>query len=133
MNTKSENETLKKRIGVPLAIWGLINIITGIFYLFSTSELLKGILLQAFFWGLIDGILGALIFMRKKPFDLAKIKRIFLVNVYLDVIYIIIGALLIIFGNNAFLIGNGIGVSIQGFFLFVVDLVHHTSIKKNLN
>lgn len=132
MNSKSENGTLKKRIGVPLVIWGLINILAGIFSLFSSSELLKGILLQAFFWGFIDGILGAVILSRKKGFDVAKIKRIFLVNVYLDVAYVVIGVLLIILSNNAFLMGNGIGVSIQGFFLFVVDLIHHTSIKRSL-
>jgi hypothetical protein len=130
MNSKSKNGTLKKRIGVPLVIWGLINTLAGIFYLFCSSELLKGILLQAFFWGFIDGILGAVILLRKKAFHLAKIKRIFLVNVYLDVIYVVIGVLLIAFSKNAFLMGNGIGVSIQGFFLFVVDLIHHRNIKK---
>ena len=132
MNSKSENGNLKKRIGIPLVIWGLINIIAGIFYLFSSSELVKGVMLQAFFWGLIDGILGVFVLLRKRAFVLTKIKKIFLINLYLDVFYVIIGALLIMFGNNAFLMGNGIGISIQGFFLFLIDLIHHTNIKKSL-
>ena len=129
MNTQSENGNLNKRIGIPLIIWGLISIIAGIFYLVSPSEVIKGVLLQAFFWGLIDGIIGLIPLLIKKVFVLEKIKKIFLVNVYLDIIYIIIGAFLIILGNNAFLMGNGIGVSIQGLFLFIVDLIHHNHIK----
>ena len=129
MNTRYENENLNKRIGIPLIIWALINIIPGIFFLVSPSELIKGVLLQAFFWGLIDGIIGLIPLLIKKVFVLEKIKKIFLVNVYLDIIYIIIGTSLILLGNNTFLMGNGIGVSIQGLFLFIVDLVHHNYIK----
>jgi len=132
MNKISENGNLNRRIGLPLVIWGVINMIAGIFYLFISSELIKGVLLQAFFWGLIDGILGFVALLRKKAFKLKKIKKIFLINVYLDVVYIIIGILLILFGNSAFLIGNGYGVSIQGLFLFVVDVIHHAHVKELL-
>jgi hypothetical protein len=132
MNFKSETKDLKKRIGLPLLVWGGINMIAGIFYLFSTSELIKGLLLQAFFWGLIDGILGLITYFRKKEFVLEKIKKIFLINVYLDIVYISIGIILILLAKDAFLRGNGIGLNIQGGFLFIIDLLHYIHIKKIL-
>jgi len=132
MSLKSENINLNKRIGLPLLVWGAINMLAGIFTLFSPSDLIRGVLLQAFFWGLIDGILGLGTFLRKKSFDLEKIKKILLVNVYLDVGYVVVGILLILFGGNVFLMGNGLGLIIQGAFLFIVDLIHHRHIRKNL-
>ncbi|TFG10359.1 MAG: hypothetical protein EU535_08325 [Promethearchaeota archaeon] len=129
---KSENRNLSKRIGLPLLVWAVINIIAGIFSLFISSELIKGVLLQAFFWGLIDGILGLVALLQKKAFSLEKVKKIFLVNVYLDIGYIIIGVLLILLTVNSFLIGNGYGVSIQGLFLFIVDIIHYRHVKKIL-
>ena len=132
MNKKYENRNISKRIGIPLLGWAVINMIAGVFYLFTSSELIKGVLLQAFFWGLIDGIIGLVALLRKKAFSLEKVKKIFLVNVYLDVVYIIIGILLILFGTNGFIIGNGYGVSVQGLFLFIVDVIHHGHVKKLL-
>jgi hypothetical protein len=133
MNFKSENITLRNRIAIPLLIWGGINIIVGIFYLFISSDLIRGVALQALFWGLIDAIIGIVSLFRKKEFDLKKIKNILLVNVYLDVLYIIIGLLLVLLGSSTFMIGNGYGVIIQGIFLFIVDLIHHNHIKEMLN
>lgn len=129
MTLKSGNENLNKRIGIPLVIWGVINMILGVLCLISTIDLIKGVLFQAFFWGLIDLILGLVAFFRKKKFALEKIKKIFLINTYLDVLYIIVGILLVLLVGNNFIIGNGLGLIIQGFFLFIVDLLHFTSIK----
>jgi hypothetical protein len=133
MDFKYEKENIKKIIGIPLLIWGGINMLAGIFSLFSPSELMKGVLFQAFFWGLIDAILGLVAILFTKDFDLEKIKKIFLINTYLDIGYIVIGILLILFFiNNEFLVGNGIGVIIQGAFLFLIDLLHYVNIKRSL-
>ena len=132
MNLTSENINLKKKIAIPLLIWGIINVIAGIFYLFPSTELIQGFLIQAFFWGLIDGIIGLLAYLSKKELNLEKIKKIFLINVYLDVLYIIIGVLLILFANSGILIGTGYGLVIQGAFLLIVDLYHYMHIKKKL-
>jgi len=132
MNSNFEIGNIKYQIAIPLLIWGAINMIAGIFYFFSTSELIKGVFLQAFFWGLIDGIIGIVPLFRKKEFALEKIKKIFLVNTYLDVVYIVIGLLLILLGANLFIIGNGYGVVIQGLFLLIIDFIHYTHIKKLL-
>jgi hypothetical protein len=129
MIINSNNLGLNKRIAIPLIIWGAINVLVSAFLLICTSELIKGILLQSFFWGLIDLIIGLFPLFRKKAFVLGKIKKIFLINTYLDVVYMIIGLSLILININEFLIGNGIGVIIQGAFLFVVDLVHHEHVK----
>lgn len=126
---ESKNGSFNKRIGIPLMVWGGINVIISGFYFFSPPELIKGILLQAFLWGLIDALVGLFAYLWKKEFDLKKIKKILLVNVYLDIIYVIIGVLLIILSNSTFLIGNGYGVAIQGAFLFIVDLIHHVHLK----
>jgi hypothetical protein len=133
MDFKYDKKNIKKIIGLPLLIWGGFSILVGVFGLFSPSNLIKGILLQAFFWGSIDAILGLGSILFKKEFDLEKIKKILLINTYLDIGYIIIGIILIVFFiNNEFLIGNGIGVIIQGAFLFIVDLIHYLNIKKSL-
>jgi len=133
MNDTSKNGNLNKQIGLPLLIWGTISMIAGLFFFFSTSELINGILFQAFLWGLIDGIIGLIAYLRKKEFNLGKIKKILLVNVYLDVLYVVIGILLVLFNRNAFLIGNGYGIIIQGLFLFIIDLIHHRNIKQTLS
>ncbi|TFF88898.1 MAG: hypothetical protein EU550_00390 [Promethearchaeota archaeon] len=128
-----DKKNIKKIIGLPLLIWGGISILVAAFGLFSPSNLIKGVLLQAFFWGIIDAILGLGTVLFKKEFDLVKIKKILLINTYLDIGYIIIGVILILFFiNSAFLIGNGIGVIIQGAFLFIVDLIHYINLKKSL-
>jgi hypothetical protein len=132
MTLKSENGNLKYQIAIPLLIWGVINMIMSIIYFFTSSDLIKGVLTQAFFWGCIDGIIGLVTLIIKKDFDLTKIKKIFLVNVYLDVLYVFIGLFLVILGSSTYLIGNGYGVIIQGLFLFSVDIIHHNHIKKIL-
>jgi hypothetical protein len=132
MNDTSKNGNVNKQIGRPLLIWGAISMIAGLFFFLSTSELINGILFQAFLWGLIDGIIGLIAYLRKKEFNLEKIKKILLVNVYLDILYVVIGILLVLLGGNAFLIGNGYGIIIQGLFLFIIDLIHHRNIKQTL-
>ncbi len=132
MTLKSENGNLKYQIAIPLLIWGVINIIMSIIYLFTSSDLIKGVLTQSFFWGFIDGIIGLVTLIIKKDFDLTKIKKIFLVNVYLDVLYVIIGLFLVILGSSTYVIGNGYGVIIQGLFLLSVDIIHYSHVKKIL-
>ncbi|MBD3195111.1 MAG: hypothetical protein GF317_08660 [Candidatus Lokiarchaeota archaeon] len=110
----------------------MTNVLFSVIFYFFVAELLRGILLQAFFWGLIDGLIGLFTYLRKKAFNLEKIKKILLINTYLDVVYVIIGIVLILIGFNLFLTGNGYGIIIQGLFLFVVDLLHYRHIKKSL-
>jgi hypothetical protein len=132
MNENSKKENLNKRIGFPLLVWGGINMLAALFYLLSPSDLINGILIQSFLWGLIDGILGLFIFLRRKEFNIEKIKKILLINTYLDIGYMVIGGLLILLGSSIFLIGNGVGILIQGLFLFIVDLIHYRYIKNSL-
>lgn len=130
--TEVEGLRLKRRFGLPLLIWGGINMIFGIFFLISFLDVVKGTLFQALLWGVIDGLLGLGILLFKKEFNLNKIKKILLINLYLDVGYVAVGILLMVLGGNGFLIGNGLGVVIQGGFLFILDLIHYRHIKINL-
>ena len=130
MELKFDNKKLHKRMGFPLLIWAPINIIVGSFYLFPSSDFIKGVLTMTFIWGLINGILGLTTFFGKKIYVLEKIKKLLLVNVYLDVGYASVGLLLILFGNLPILIGSGYGVLIQGIFLFIVDFLHLKHINK---
>ena len=130
MVQKFDNTNLHKRMGFPLLIWAGINILVGIFYLFSSDDFIKGVLTMTFIWGLINLIIGLNTFFGKKQYVLEKIKKVILVNVYLDMGYGIVGVLLIFLGNVAILIGSGYGVMIQGIFLFIVDFLHHMHIKK---
>jgi len=85
---------------------------------------------MTFIWGLINGILGLITYLGKKVYVLEKIKKVLLVNIYLDSVYFIVGVFLILLGNGAIFIGSGIGITIQGIFLFTLDLFHHIYIKK---
>ncbi|TXT57106.1 MAG: conserved membrane protein of unknown function [Promethearchaeota archaeon] len=128
MSVNSKETNLKKRIGLPLILWGIINMTAGILFFFTVG-FIQGVLLQAFFWGLIDAILGLITYLRKKEFDLKKIKKILLINTYLDVVYMIVGLILLLLFINPFLAGNGLGVVIQGLFLFFADLIHYRHLK----
>ncbi|MDO8056730.1 MAG: hypothetical protein Q6361_07710, partial [Candidatus Hermodarchaeota archaeon] len=60
---------------------------------------------------------------RSKEQTAVKAARFLRINVYLDILYQVVGVLLIVFlWQDAFLLGNGIGVIIQGAFLFMLDL-----------
>ena len=130
MELNFDNKKLHRRMGFPLLIWAPINIIVGSFFLFSSNDYLRGAFTMTFIWGIINGILGYTTFFGKKTYVLEKIKKVLLVNLYLDIIYFIVGLLLVVFGNFAILIGSGYGVLIQGIVLFILDFLHHEHIKK---
>lgn len=129
--------SFQHRLGVRLLGWSVPSMLIGGGLLFTGLPLLHGIGVQALIWGAIDaalavsGIVGAVRGSRAYPDETGtirktmRLRRILRINTYLDVLYVAIGiALPLLFGADAFLLGNGIGVVIQGLFLFVFDLVH---------
>jgi hypothetical protein len=130
MEQNFDNKKLRRRMGFPLLIWAPINIIVGSFYITSSSDFIRGVLTMTFIWGIINGILGLTTFFGKKIYVLEKIKKVLLVNVYLDIGYAIVGLLLIFFGNFAILIGSGYAIIVQGILLFVLDFLHHKHVKE---
>jgi len=130
MELNFDNKKLHQRMGFPLLIWAPVNIIVGSFYLISSTDFIRGLLIMTLIWGIINGILGLTTFFGKKIYILEKIKKVLLINVYLDVGYVIVGLLLIFIGNFALLIGSGYAIIIQGIILFVFDFLHLNHIKK---
>jgi hypothetical protein len=115
-------ENLNKKLGNTLLIWSTASIIAGIaLYFFSFVPLIQGIGFQSMLWGLINLII-ALKLLQRKEHVLEKIRRELFASIGLDFIYPIIGLPLIFLGQDAYLVGNGYGIIIQGAFLLVLDL-----------
>jgi hypothetical protein len=114
---------LAHRLGFSLIIWSIASIVVGAILLLLAIPVLQGIGLQALLWGIIDVVIAVFGVFRSKEQTAVKAARFLRINVYLDILYQVVGVLLIVFlWQDAFLLGNGIGVIIQGAFLFMLDL-----------
>ncbi|MGY5879485.1 MAG: hypothetical protein RTV31_04495 [Candidatus Thorarchaeota archaeon] len=122
---------LSQRIGKTLLIWSIASIIIGIVLLFSFQfTLYGGIGLQAIIWGIIDAAIAAFILFKQKVQSVEQIGKTVSINIYLDIIYQVVGVIVIvIYFQNPYLMGNGIGVIIQGFFLLLLDRYYHNSLR----
>jgi hypothetical protein len=118
-----ESGRLARRLGIALIAWSIVSIIVGIVLLLVPSSLIQGIGLQALLWGVIDALIALVGVLRNKEMSADKAARFLRINVFLDVGYMVVGVLLMVFlWMDAFILGNGIGIIIQGAFLFVLDL-----------
>ncbi len=118
-----ETRRLTRRLGMILIAWSLSSIVVAMMLLFVPISVLQGIGLQALLWGIIDAIIAVVGVFRKQEQSADKAARFLRINVFLDVGYQLVGILLIVFlWQDAFLLGNGVGIIIQGVFLFVLDL-----------
>jgi hypothetical protein len=125
-----ESNRLARRLGTALVAWSLASIIVGIVLLFVPVSVLQGIGLQAVLWGIIDAIIAMAGVLRNKEMSADKAARFLLINVFLDIVYMVVGVILIlIFWVDLFILGNGIGIIIQGAFLFGLDLYFYRRFK----
>lgn len=123
-----------------LMVWSIASIVVGIVFLFF-GTLWRGIGTQFIAWGGIDlliAIAGRIGTDKRKsrlsldeltasaPKECANLKRILLINTVLDVLYVCGGlALILTLGaTDVFWYGNGMGIILQGGFLFIFDLYH---------
>ncbi|MBD3406279.1 MAG: hypothetical protein GF411_09235 [Candidatus Lokiarchaeota archaeon] len=121
---------LAQGLGKSLLTWSISSIIVGSLLYFFGFPLLQGIGLMAILWGFIDLIIAGYTLKKQKDSPAADLAKVLLINVGLDIIYQAIGLLLILFGwQDEFMIGNGIGIIIQGAFLFVLDLFYYRKMK----
>ncbi len=122
----SEVDKLKQGVGKRLIPWGITSIIVGIIlYLGLPNTVLAGIGLQALIWGAIDVVIALSIIYKQKEQSVSKIAKTVSGSIRVDILVQIIGVvILIVFFQNPFYMGNGIGVIIQGFFLLVLDTTY---------
>ena len=124
-----------------LLFWSIISIFGGLILQFPRNRLSNGIGVQFSAWGLIDAIIAVFGDRTAKqraaqlPDPLAKeivdheshkLYKILLANTGLDVGYMLGGSALALTKgkNDPGWRGHGIGIIIQGAFLFIFDLVH---------
>lgn len=128
---------VQQRVSIRLLFWSLPSVVFGALGLPFGGPLVQGIALQALIWGGIDAALalsGLLVAARRRRRypdedqqvrDTLRLRRTLLVNGGLDVLYIAAGvAMIVLLRSDLFLLGNGIGVTIQGAFLLVFDFLH---------
>ena len=120
-----------------LASWGIANVVASIFLLFQRNPTRRYFGVQMLTWGVIDAIVairgqrGARIKSETEPSatqqrdDAQKLRRILLINVGLDIAYVISGWVMVRYGRkkNQMLVGTGLGFIPQGLFLLVFDSV----------
>jgi len=121
---------------VALLRWAVPSVVVGAVGLLVPVALVRGIALHALAWGGIDailavvGLVGARRDGQRYPdeyHDVAttlRLRRILGINGILDIFYIIGGTVIVVlFRHDPFLLGNGIGVLIQAFFLLFFDWI----------
>lgn len=130
-----------------LAWWGAISFAVGIPTLMM-EPFLRGFGIQAIVWGLIDfaiAVGGSLLVTRRRKAladpqakeavqnEADKLRRLLRWMLPLDVIYVIVGLVLILtWGRkDAWWLGTGLGVVVQGLFLLGFDWYHKKHIPAN--
>ena len=128
----SEVDKLKQSVGKRVVIWGIISALIGVVLLFSYQlTLLGGIGVQAIIWGIIDVIIGSSIMFKQKEQSIGKIAGTVAKSIRFDIFVQIIGfAVIVIYLHDPYMIGNGIGVVIQGFFLLVLDYLYYNTLMR---
>ena len=122
-----------------LLTWSVFSVVFSTLTLFSADSFLRGLAIQFFAWGVIDAgiaLFGAYASAKKQAKlhadALAESKeahwleRVLWINTALDVLYILGGLWLMqIWGAESPLWrGHGLGIMIQGGFLFFFDFYH---------
>jgi hypothetical protein len=129
-----------------LLVWSVFSVLVSTLTVFSADLFLRGLAIQFFAWGAIDGaiaIFGARVSAKKKlraqesasaeseAKESRWLSRILWVNTGLDVLYILGGLWLMqTWGTDSPLWrGHGVGIIIQGGFLFFFDFYHAFSLR----
>ncbi|MEZ0395780.1 MAG: hypothetical protein ABWK53_05045 [Anaerolineales bacterium] len=130
-------QTLTRR----LSIWSIASILLGAVMLLFRMPFWNGLGFQFIAWGLIDLLIawGGSVGTRKRrarlteaqateaaPQEARKLVRILWINTGLDVLYMLAGVLVAVLpgASNPLWLGTGIGILIQGAFLFFFDWFH---------
>lgn len=129
-----------------LMLWSVGSILLGLGMLLFRTLFWNGLAFQFIAWGGIDLLIawGGMTGTRKRraklteeqaaaaiPQETRKLRRILWINTGLDVLYVLGGALLALFQRSqALWLGTGLGIVIQGSFLFFFDWLHARQLPK---
>ncbi len=124
-----------------LIIWAALSIVLGLAFLLYRHEYWNGMAIQFIAWALVN--LAIALFGRRSlerryanlkrterqaqaETERAKLVRTLWINTILDAFYIIGGRLVMIYlgKTSPFWQGMGLGIILQGSFLFFFDLIH---------
>lgn len=127
-----------RAIGPQLAGWSALSMASGAVLMAMGTPLWHAFGVQSVAWGAIDGAIawfGMRDHRRKRRTlgtgnagwhaEVVKVRRILLLNVWLDVGYVTVGLLIASFGAEGVRLGHGLGVVVQGAFLLAFDAFHH--------
>ena len=123
---------LTQATGKRLMAWSIPSITIGtVMILTSPYTILGGFGLQAIIWGVIDMVIAASILFKRKDQSIAEITRTLSFSIYFDIAAQVAGLIVIVlFFQDPYLMGNGIGVVIQGFFLLLLDGSYYNALRK---
>lgn len=138
-------QTLTRR----LSLGAGIGILLGLGMFLFRAPLWNGMAFQFIGWGLIDLLIawGGAAGTRKRrarlteeqaaaaaPQEARNLARILWINTALDVLYMLGGVLVAVFpgASNPLWLGTGIGIFLQGAFLFFFDWVHALQARRYL-
>ena len=134
------------RLTRQLLIWSVLSVLASVPIILSANPFLRGLAVQFLAWGAIDSaiaLFGALASAKKRlkvqeserAENEAKesrwLERVLWINTGLDVFYILGGVWLMqVWGADSPLWrGHGVGIIIQGGFLFFFDFFHAFSLR----
>lgn len=121
-----------------LAAWAAVSLATGVLLVLVGTPFWRAVGVQFLVWGAIDGAIAAAgwrdgrrIARSGDDRDVAeserhrrRLRRLLLVNVGLDMLYLAIGTALLGFDAGPVRAGHGVGVIVQGGFLLLFDAWH---------
>lgn len=135
-------QTLTRR----LAFWAAGSILLGLGMLLFRAPFWNGMAFQFVGWGLVDLLIawGGASGARKRrarltveqaaaaPSETRNLRRILWLNTALDVLYMLSGGLVAALpgASNPLWLGTGIGIFLQGAFLFFFDWFHAVQTRK---
>ncbi len=123
------------KISTRLLKWSVGSIAVGVVLVLTSPPLIEGIGLQWIIWGAVDAVISLSGLRRAQRISIAtpdedhmiadalRLRRLLVVNAKLDVLYILVGVgICVVFRTDPFLLGNGVGILVQSFFLLAFDL-----------